>query len=81
MEISLSTTRGEYQHAGKDELTPRQIDALKLIAYGNTDEQIGSRMYISENTAKRHVRDILSKLDATNRAHAVHIAHQRGLLS
>jgi len=69
-----------YRHMGKNELSPRQLDTLALLADGHTDKGIARVLQIGETTAKRHVRDILSKLDATNRAHAVSIAYRKGLL-
>lgn len=69
-----------YRHAGKNTLTERQLQVLDLVKVGQTDGEIARSLWIGERTAKRHVRDILSKLDARNRAHAVHIAYQRGIL-
>jgi DNA-binding NarL/FixJ family response regulator len=65
---------------GADELTPRQLETLGFIAQGFGDAQIAPALFVSETTIKRHVRDILSKLGAHNRAHAVHLAHQKGML-
>lgn len=70
-----------YRHAGKNALTPKQLAVLHKIADGQTDTSIAAAMYVSVMTTKRHVRDILSKLDARNRAHAVHIAHRKGIIS
>lgn len=69
-----------YRHVGKDALTERQLEVLGLIAEGFGDQEIARSLWIGETTAKRHVRDILSKLDARNRANAVHIAHRKGIL-
>lgn len=64
----------------RDALSPGQLEVLRLVARGSTDAEIGKLRFTAESTAKRHVRDVLSKLGARNRAHAVHIAHGRGLL-
>lgn len=69
-----------YRHAGKDRLTERQQEVLVMLSLGFTDAEIARSLWIGETTAKRHVRDVLSKLDARNRAHAVHIAHKKGIL-
>jgi DNA-binding NarL/FixJ family response regulator len=69
-----------YRHAGKGALTPKQLAVLHMIAAGLSDTEIAAAMYVSETTTKRHVRDILSKLDARNRANAVHIAHRKGII-
>ena len=61
-------------------LTTRRRDILRLIAEGNTNKSIGHILHISENTVKVHVKLIISILGARDRANAVHIAHQRGIL-
>jgi DNA-binding NarL/FixJ family response regulator len=67
-------------HATDDELTPREIDVLRLIASGNANKQIADRLSIGEGTVKSHVANILSKLGANDRAHAVTIGLQRGII-
>lgn len=69
-----------YRHVGKDALTETQFAVLRRVALGQPDGEIATAMHVSESTTRRHVRDILSKLDARNRAHAVHIAHVKGVL-
>ena len=68
------------EHAGEDGLSPREIDVLRLIAVGNTNKEIGSRLFIAEETVKSHVANILSKLAADDRTHAVTIALKRGII-
>ena len=67
-------------HASDDPLTPAEIDVLHLIAAGNTNKLIGDRLHISEDTVKARVKNILSKLDANDRTHAVTIALKRGII-
>lgn len=67
-------------HAADDALTPREIDVLRLIAAGNANKQIADRLCIGEATVKSHVTNILSKLGANDRAHAVTIALKRGII-
>src|SRR5205809_902661 len=55
-------------------LTGREQDVLELIADGLTDSEIGAELGISEFTAKMHVKGLLMKLAARNRAHAVALA-------
>lgn len=64
-----------------NELSHRELEVLDCLAQGMTTFQIGSVLFISENTVKTHVRHILEKLEAANRAEAVHKALQIGLLS
>ena len=68
------------EHATDDELTAREIDVLRLIAAGNGNKQIADQLAIGEATVKSHVTNILSKLGANDRAHAVTIALKRGII-
>ncbi|HEY6768978.1 MAG TPA: response regulator transcription factor [Candidatus Sulfotelmatobacter sp.] len=68
------------EHAADDELTPREIDVLRLIAAGNANKQIADQLSIGEATVKSHVTNILSKLGANDRAHAVTIGLKRGII-
>ena len=68
------------QHAVDDELTAREIDVLRLIAGGNSNKLIADQLLIGEATVKEHVTNILSKLDANDRTHAVTIALKRGII-
>ena len=68
------------EHAADDELTPREIDVLRLIAAGNANKLIADQLSIGEATVKSHVSNILSKLGANDRAHAVTIGLKRGII-
>jgi DNA-binding NarL/FixJ family response regulator len=67
-------------HAADDDLTEREIDVLRLIAAGNSNKRIADQLSIGEATVKSHVTNILSKLGANDRAHAVTIALDRGFI-
>jgi DNA-binding NarL/FixJ family response regulator len=67
-------------HATDDALTEREIDVLTLIALGNANKQIADVLSISEATVKSRVTNILSKLGANDRSHAVTIGLQRGII-
>jgi NarL family two-component system response regulator YdfI len=69
-----------FLYAGHSALTPREGEVLQMLAAGLGNKAIGSRLGISEHTAKFHVAQILSKLDAASRAEAVSIAMRRGLV-
>ena len=69
------------EHAAEDELSPREIEVLKLIAVGKSNKEIGDKLFIGEATVKGHVTNILSKLTANDRAHAVTIGLKRGIIS
>jgi len=68
------------EHAGDDALSSREMDVLRLIASGNSNKQIADRLSIGETTVKSHITNILSKLGANDRAHAVTIGLQRGVI-
>src|ERR1700741_4191268 len=68
------------EHATDDELTSREIDVLRLIAAGNSNKLIADQLSIGEATVKSHVTNILSKLGANDRVHAVTIALKRGII-
>src|SRR5215468_11124952 len=68
------------EHAADEELSAREIDVLRLIGEGNANKQIADKLCIAETTVKNHISNILSKLGANDRAHAVTIALQRGII-
>lgn len=65
---------------GRERLTPREREILKLLAAGLANREIAERLSISERTVKFHVSEILGRLEASNRAHAVAVAQELGLL-
>ena len=62
------------------QLTPRELEILKLVAGGYTNPQIGERLYISVSTVNFHLHNILDKLDAKTRTEAVSTAVRDGLI-
>jgi DNA-binding NarL/FixJ family response regulator len=67
-------------HAASDALTPAELDVLRLIASGHANKQIAARLSITEDSVKGRVKNILSKLGATDRTHAAMIAVKRGFI-
>jgi DNA-binding NarL/FixJ family response regulator len=67
-------------HAGEDDLTAREIEVLNLIAAGNANKEVAGRLRISEDTVKSHIKNILAKLGANDRTHAVTTAVKRGII-
>jgi len=67
-------------HAMDEDLTPREIDVLRLILGGNANKMIADRLSITEETVKSHVTNILAKLGANDRTHAVTIGLKRGII-
>jgi DNA-binding NarL/FixJ family response regulator len=68
------------EHATDDALSPREIDVLCLIAAGKSNKLIADELSIGEATVKSHVTNILSKLGANDRAHALTIGLKRGII-
>ena len=68
------------EHATDEALTPREIDVLRLIARGNANKIIAAELALTEETVKSHIRNILSKLGANDRTHAVAIGIKRGII-
>ncbi len=68
------------EHAADDALTPREIDVLRLIAGGNANKEIAAQLSLTEETVKSHVRNLLGKLGANDRTHAVAIGVKRGII-
>ncbi len=82
----FSAMRDLLKHHGaslarRPELTGRELEVLSLVALGNTSREIADRLYISENTVRNHVRNILDKLGMKSRFEAVGWAQREGLLS
>jgi len=68
------------EHLGEEDLTPRELEVLQLIGNGLKNKQLADELSISENTVNFHIKNIVDKLGANDRTHAVTIAVRRGLL-
>ncbi len=68
------------EHAADDALSLREVEVLKLIAGGKSNKMIAAQLSITEETVKGHVKNILSKLAANDRTHAVTIGLKRGII-
>jgi len=68
------------QKPSSEQLSPREMEVLQLISGDLTNQEISTKLYISVNTVKQHVKQILSKLDARNRVEAVLKARERNIL-
>ncbi len=85
--LTPEVTRRVLQVVGKGKgislnanLSTREMEVLDCLSQGMTSSEIASHLFISENTVKTHVRHILDKLEAANRAEAVSKAIQLGLI-
>src|SRR6266478_2452986 len=68
------------EHATDDALSVREIEVLRLISGGNANKEIAAQLSITEETVKGHVKNILAKLGANDRTHAVTIGLKRGII-
>jgi two-component system, NarL family, response regulator len=68
------------KHTGDAPLTTRELEVLKLVAGGYANKVISARLDINEETTKTHVKNILAKLGARDRTHAVSLGLKRGII-
>jgi DNA-binding NarL/FixJ family response regulator len=68
------------EHIGDESLTNREIDVLRHVTEGNRNQDIAERLSISIETVKVHIKHIMEKLGASDRAHAMVIAARRGFI-
>jgi len=68
------------EHHADDALSEREVEVLRLVAAGNSNRKVADHLFISEETVKAHLKNILSKLRANDRTHAVTIALKRGII-
>jgi DNA-binding NarL/FixJ family response regulator len=68
------------EHMGQEDLTSRETQVIELIRDGHKNKQIADKLSISESTVNFHIKNIVDKLQANDRTHAVTIALRRGLL-
>ena len=78
--ISAEIASDLAEHTGEDELTEREMEVLRLVAAGNANKEIAAQLTLAEDTVKRHVTNILAKLRANDRTHAVTIGLKRGII-
>jgi DNA-binding NarL/FixJ family response regulator len=69
------------EHTGEEGLTIKEIDVLRLIAKGNANKEIAAQLSTTEETVKSRVKNILDKLGANDRTHAVTIGLKRGIIN
>lgn len=68
------------QHTGEPSLTTRELEVLAQLCRGNRNRDIGGMLFISEETVKVHVKNIMEKLGASDRTEAIAIAVRRGIM-
>lgn len=84
--ISRSMTGRLFKHVAQPPepeevvLSEREVEVLRLVAAGKSNREIAEALSVSENTVKFHLRNILQRLNVSNRAEAVMVALQKGIL-
>lgn len=69
-----------WQEICEERSRVRVSSILTLVAHGHTDVEIGKKLHLSEHTIKHYMREIFLDLNVRNRAHAVYVAVQRGII-
>jgi DNA-binding CsgD family transcriptional regulator len=68
------------EHLGDEPLSQREIEVLQRISGGNRNSEIAALIFISEETVKGHIKNIMEKLGASDRTDAVAIGIRRGII-
>ena len=76
----VDVARRLAEHLGEETLTGRELEVLRLIRDGHRNKQIADELTISETTVNFHIKNLVDKLQANDRTHAVTIALRRGIL-
>jgi len=79
--VPLEIAKELTQYMGHSSLSVREMEVLQLTAGGNSNKRIALKLEISEETVKAHMKNILTKLMANDRTHAVTIALRRGIIN
>ena len=81
VERFAAATTGPPRHRDLAALTPRELEVLRLLAPGLSNAELAARFHLSEATVKTHVARILAKLQLRDRAQAVVVAYETGLIT
>ena len=76
--ITASMATELAEHMPHDDLSVREIEVLRAVSKGRSNKMISSELFISEETVKGHMKNIMFKLRASDRTHAVSLATTRG---
>ena len=78
--LNSDIAREVAAHHSSESLSPREVSVLRLVAAGKQNRTIGETLNVSEQTIKTRIKNILAKLHADDRTHAVSIAVKRGII-
>ncbi len=76
----LTRIRDDSEQLPHNELTPREMEVLKLIGEGKTNQEIADELFIGIKTVKTHVSNVLSKLGVEDRTRAAIYAHRHKII-
>jgi DNA-binding NarL/FixJ family response regulator len=79
--VPSEVAKGIATHLAVDHLSERELQVLRLVADGNSNKVIADLLRVTEDTIKGHMRNVMLKLQANDRTHAVTIATKRGYLN
>jgi DNA-binding NarL/FixJ family response regulator len=79
--VSPAIAAAMTEHSDMDSLTAKELDVLSLISQGHANKEVAARLSIAEEAVKSRVKNILSKLHANDRTHAVTIGLKRGIIT
>jgi DNA-binding NarL/FixJ family response regulator len=78
--LPASVAQNLAEHMADEPISSRELEVLSLVATGKRNKEIAGELSIAEDTVKMHVRNILSKLQVSDRTEAVTIALRRGII-
>lgn len=78
---TMRPTENRPQISAQDLLSDREAEVLALLAQGLSNREMAERLFVSENTIKKHLANLYLKLDVQRRTQALSVARQRGLIS
>lgn len=79
-EFTTIASSGEKANTSIDQLTERELDILEMVSKGMTNQEIAEQLFLSENTIKKYISNILNKLQVNNRVEAAMLAVRKGLI-
>ena len=79
-EFNSKESLGEKIVNSIDQLTERELEILEMVSKGLTNQEIADRLFLSENTIKKYISNILNKLQVNNRVEAAMLAYRKGLI-
>jgi DNA-binding NarL/FixJ family response regulator len=78
--VPAEIAAGLVEHFGDEALSRREVEVLEQVAAGHRNREIGSQLFIAEETVKVHMKHIMDKLNAKDRTQSVAIAVRRGII-